>query len=181
MAWKTIVLSYLKRLKHWWYSVEYWLLWNPLYFEVNWFHFKTSAEVDHRTFWSPHFQSFSNFTNKQNRWNFWIWFLKIVYPRLTLGKISEICQMGRWPPILDPFRQPLLGLPSRWDWIPFPLSKKRFLLSEWYCLLCHLIFYYYYVFPFLTGSNLLANSSKPASVDQIWKTLAASDKKRKGL
>ena len=38
-----------------------------------------------------------------------MWFLKTVYPRLTLGKISGIRQMGRWPPILDPYRQPLLS------------------------------------------------------------------------
>ena len=56
----------------------------------------------------PHFLFFSNFPNKSNRWNFWIWLLKIVYPRLTFGKISGIRQMGRWPPILDPYRQPLL-------------------------------------------------------------------------
>ena len=34
--------------------------------------------------------------------------LKTVCPRVSLGKISGICQMGRWPPILDPHRQPLL-------------------------------------------------------------------------
>ena len=37
-----------------------------------------------------------------------MWFLKTVYPRLTLGKISGIRQMGHWPPILNPYRQPLL-------------------------------------------------------------------------
>ena len=34
------------------------MLWNSFYFEVNWFHFKTSSEVYIRTFWltkKPHF------------------------------------------------------------------------------------------------------------------------------
>ena len=29
-------------------------------------------------------------------------------PKANFGQISGIRQMGRWPPILDPYRQPLL-------------------------------------------------------------------------
>ena len=73
---------------------------------------------------------------------------EIVYPRLTLGKISGIRQMGRWPPILDPYRQPLLKGPSllrklektrKWNRkpllynsnLPFDLKNGQFVV--WLC------------------------------------------------
>ena len=64
--------------------------------------------------------------------------LKTVCPRVSLGKISGICQMGRWPPILDPHRQPLLigGVLIRFfffaSWgnvMNFTSSKKNYVIQ----------------------------------------------------
>ena len=58
--------------------------------------------------WKPRFQIFANLWKFNNRWNLKTWFLKIVYPRVSLSKIWAIHQNGRWRTILDPDRQPFL-------------------------------------------------------------------------
>ena len=37
-----------------------------------------------------------------------MWFLELGHQRISLGKIWEIYQMGRWPVFLDPNSQPFL-------------------------------------------------------------------------
>ena len=79
-------------------SIEYILrLWQRFALAPYFGHF-----IERKTILWPRFPIFPYFSKIKIRWNLLIWFLDLGHLRVSLGKIWAICQMGRWPVLLDP-------------------------------------------------------------------------------